>query len=222
MGLLDWLGPIGDLADSVFGSKSAHDANRTNIRLQREQQDWEESMSNTAVQRRRKDIEAAGGNPALAFTGGQEASTPSIAPASVEPTWRGIGGATSKLLAMAQIQNVKADTAAKLAGAESARVEADIRKSLAKQEQETRLNRFHEQYEWDDLKTLILRTTVSSSGHEEKRLRETVDSMIEMAKQQARKGQLDLDALENIAKVGGMEAGKMKDVIKMILDLLKD
>src|SRR5688572_23251590 len=74
--------------DAWASSSSQHKANRANIRLQREQQAWEQMMSNTAIQRRRTDIEKAGGNPALAFTGGGEASTPSVAPARVEPTVR--------------------------------------------------------------------------------------------------------------------------------------
>lgn len=43
-------------------------------------------MSNTAVSRRADDIQAAGGNRALAFTNGQEATTPSVAAANVQPT----------------------------------------------------------------------------------------------------------------------------------------
>jgi len=42
-----------------------------------------------------------------------------------------------------------------------------------------------------------------------------------MAKQQAEAGKLDLDALRNIAQVGGIEAGKMQQVLKMIFDFLR-
>lgn len=223
MGLLSFLPLVGDALGAWAGSSAQHSANRTNIRLQREQQAWEERMSNTAVARHAADIERAGGNRALAFVNGQQASTPTVTPARVEstfdPKWTDL---TSKAMAMAQIKNINADTIEKMATARTATVEADIREAGKRQETEMRINKHVEQREWDDIRTEILRTTASSSAHEERRLRETVDSVIQSARQQARAGKLDLDALENIAKVGGIEAGKTKDILKLIIDLLKD
>jgi len=123
-----WAGLI-QVGSELLGASSAHKANRTNIKLQREQQAWEERMSNTAISRRADDIERAGGNRALAFVNGSEASTPSVAPAQVQPEWERGGGARAIQAAAnaAQIQNIKANTAKQLAEARSEQVEADIR-----------------------------------------------------------------------------------------------
>lgn len=218
-------GAIGQAAlqvgGEILGAHSAHKANRTNIRLQREQQAWEERMSNTAVARHAADIEAAGGNRALAFVNGQQASTPSVTPAHVEPEWDRGGGARAvqAIQTAAAIDNVKANTAKQLAEARSLKVEADIRENLKPQEQGARLNDFVERVDQMDLTTKIMRNQHTSSAAEAERLRRTVDDMVAMAKQQARAGQLDLDALEHIAKVGGIEASKSSSIIKLIIDI---
>ncbi|WNK13642.1 MAG: DNA pilot protein [Microvirus sp.] len=59
-------------------------ANATNIKLQKEEHDWQERMSNTSMQRGTKDLLAAGLNPMLAVSQGG-ASTPSTSAATVNP-----------------------------------------------------------------------------------------------------------------------------------------
>lgn len=213
------------LGGSAIDALSQSSANQKNVKLQRRQQQWEERMSNTAVQRRADDIQRAGGNRALAFTNGQEASTPSIQPARVDPITRP-GSTAAAIQAGIQAKNVQANTALQLAQAKKANVEANIAQTTERAETEYRLNHVIEAYEWDDIKTKMLRSTATTTGLKTKQLEESIDALINSAKNQARKGTLDVQQLESTIDAFGMGADQKATIIQkllqIILPLLKD
>lgn len=74
---------VEDIWGDFTGSTAKKRANETNIRLAQENRDFEERMSSTEVQRRVNDLQNAGLNPMLAYSGA--ASSPNTSAATVEP-----------------------------------------------------------------------------------------------------------------------------------------
>lgn len=70
------LGGIGSIIGSIGGIVGTNKTNKTNKRLAENQMQFEERMSNTALQRGMKDAKAAGINPMYVFGNGYSASTP--------------------------------------------------------------------------------------------------------------------------------------------------
>ena len=70
----DWWSGIGTAVGGLFGYKGQKDTNVASAAQAQKQMDFQERMSNTAVQRRMADLKKGGINPILA--GSKEASSP--------------------------------------------------------------------------------------------------------------------------------------------------
>lgn len=127
------IGGAASIAGGLIGSSGQKSANKTNIRLQREEQAFEERLSNTAVTRAMADYRNAGLNPMLA--GMNPASTPGVAPARVENSLRdagqGVQNAPASAVAALQMRQMEATTQQIQAttaktGAETKQIEAQL------------------------------------------------------------------------------------------------
>lgn len=115
-GAIAGLGLAGDVIGGLFGKSGQSSANKANLRIARENRQWQEMMSNSAYQRSAKDLEKAGLNRILAI--GQPASTPAGNIATMQnenaPLQAGIGKGINSAMALAtmkaNIANINART----------------------------------------------------------------------------------------------------------------
>ena len=110
---MNWLTGIGTAIGGLFGYKGAKKQNVASAQQAQNQMDFQERMSNTAVQRRMADLEKAGINPILA--GSKEASSPAgaqapqVNQAQVALSTIGSAAGIANTLAQANLTNKKAD-----------------------------------------------------------------------------------------------------------------
>lgn len=210
-------GKIGDWSakavDQYLGQDAAHKANRTNIRLAKENREFLERMSNTEVTRHVADLKNAGLNPMLGYTG--QASTPSVAPARVEPTYvSGKESANPRILEamMMESQRRLIDAQARSTDADAQLKEAEIPFSAKSAE-----NRFHILYKQASIIEEELKNKMVTSLNEEERQRLELEAK-KLSNMAERLGMSEREAASKFFEDAGA-AGKWLQILKSITDL---
>lgn len=214
-----------DIGSAWLSSDDNRRANQTNVQIARENREWSESMSNSAIRRRAADIEAAGGNRALAFVNGSEATTPTVTPARVEPmkySSGNIGNAiNSAKLLQAQIDQVKATTYNTSADTRNKTLQGDIiegyggANSALDVQRKTNENIAFEQ-------ELRKKTADADISEQTARLiKDKSEEMLKLIRSQATLGELNAESAKSISNMLGVTGKDAGFVSKLILELAK-
>lgn len=115
-----WIGPAisgaASLIGDIFGASSQQQTNAMNLQMMQQNEQWQEQMSDTQMQRRVADLKAAGLNPLLAV-GGPGAAMPQVVQPNLQSpgaSFQNLGAQASSAMQLyaqaSQIANINADT----------------------------------------------------------------------------------------------------------------
>lgn len=218
------IGAIGGGLLDMLGQSSA---NKANLAIAREQMDFQERMSSTAIQRRVMDLQAAGLNPMLGYS--SEASSPQGAKAEMQSVTggragdRALGAVSTAMAAKVQAQQIetmKAEQALKAAEVQStlataaktiaetpgagqtpARIEAGIGVDLASagqaRAQTEVLNKQVERLVED---IAHIRSQIQGQGLSNELAQRTMDAQVALKALESKAKALDMPRLENLNK----------------------
>lgn len=186
-------------------------ANRANVRLSRENREWQERMSNTAYQRAVEDMRLAGINPALAYMQGG-ASSPGGSVATVDDA---VGPAVSsamhgsrlsqELKIMRQQHENMMDEGQRI---RDSAMESRMRSTLLSKQ--TRLLDLDEQ----------AKARMLAAGGPEASVRLT-EAQIRAALASGRLSELQIPGMENVARIEGHAGGQAGAIAKYLLNMIR-
>jgi len=228
----------GELLGGLFGNSAQSSANKANIKLNRENRDWQERMSNTAWQRGTEDMKAAGLNPMLGFSQGG-ASTPSNTAAKVEPVdalAKSVSSASSKAGAvldaqaqLAGIRNMNADTTIKREQGKTEAVtsaNAELRQQLELQEISAKVEQMiqsasltaQQRSQIEQLLPLLTRSSQAQTAlMEQQRSSAATGERLQKTELPAAEAEAKLwESLGTVGKGGSMAASALEKIISIL------